>query len=133
MDEPVVPPLNAMFRLARPLTASVRLRTLTEPVPPLKTSTPDERLPPVGAAPRVIVFALRTFVPAPSLRVWTAVPLVVSPRPITFALMTLAGERMIVAAPPLVPLVGSPTRKMPAAPAFTVKLPSAVMSTVSVA
>jgi hypothetical protein len=47
-------------------------------------------------------------------------------------LMVLAEERIIVAVPPLVLLVCSPRRKIPAAPAFTVKLPSAVMSTVSV-
>ncbi len=121
-----------MFRLARPLAVSFRLRTLTEPVMPLKTMTPEPRLPETGAAPMVIVLALRTFVPEPSLRVWTAVPLEVSPRLMRFALMTLAGERISVAAPPFVPLVCSPRRKIPAAPAFTVKLPSAVMSTVSV-
>ena len=132
IEEPVAPPRNAMFRLARPLTASVRLRTLTEPVPPLKTSTPEPRLPETGAPPMVIVLAFRTLVPAPSLSVCTAVPLEMSPRPMRLALMVLAGDRIIVAVPPLVPLVSSPRRKMPAAPALTVKLASAVMSTVSV-
>ncbi len=118
--------------MARPLTASDRLRTLTEPPAALKMRLPDPRLPVEGADPIEIVLALRTFVPAPSLSVWTAVPLEMSPRPMRFALMTLAGERIIVAVPPLVPLVSSPRRKMPAAPAFTVKLARAVRSTVNV-
>ena len=120
------------LKLARPLTVSAWLRTLIVPVTPLKSMLPDPRLPFVGEEPMEMVFAFRMFVPDPSLIVWTAVPAELSPRPIRFAVMVLAGDRIIVAAPPLVPPVCSPRRKMPAAPAFTVKLANAVMSTVSV-
>ena len=70
--------------------------------------------------------------PDPSLRVCVLVPAELSPMPIKLAVIVLSGERIMVAVPPLVSPVCSPRRKMPADPEFTVKLPKAVMSTVSV-
>ena len=123
---PVLPFWTFIVALPLPL----RARILTVPVMVLKSRVPVPRL---LAPPMVMVVAFSTFVPLPSLMLWTAAEVGLSDVMVV-AMMVLAVAKIrlepLALKPPPLRLVGSPMRKVPV-PRFAMKVPRPLMSRVA--